>query len=145
MKSVSRLIRICCYYNSVKYADFYNVFSNVRIKDTRAIVFHILHNVLQYNKYQISDLIKMPISFVDEHLKYHEKEIELINHYKKLYYNTLTQFQSWNNAQLDLPYSIVKTKYDYEQSAKYEQILNDNNRLEHEIDILKFKLKKRYV
>ena len=40
---------------------------------------------------------------------------------------------------------MVKTKYDYEQSAKYEQILNDNNRLEHEIDILKFKLKKRYV
>tara|TARA_R100001129_G_C5325869_1_gene248583 strand:+ start:25028 stop:25468 length:441 start_codon:yes stop_codon:yes gene_type:complete len=146
MQSVNRLVRICCYYNKVKFADFYNLYSNVRIKDTRSIVYHILKTELGLNTYQISELFNKPVEYVEDHIKYHYKEYDIINHYKKIYENTITQFRNWNNTDLDLAYSIVKSKYDVERENKYEQILNDNNRLEHEIDILKIKLnKKSYV
>jgi hypothetical protein len=145
MPSVNRLVRICCYYNSVKFADFYNVFSNIRIKDCRAIVFHILLNQ-DYTVYQISEIFKKPIEFIESHLKHHEIQYDYINHYKKTYDNTQTQYSNWTDSNLDLAYSIIKTKYDLLNENKYEQILNENNRLEHQIDILKIKInKKSYV
>ena len=142
MPSVNRLVRICCYYNSVKFADFYNVFSNPRIKDCRAIVYHILLSQ-DYNVFQISEIFNKPIEFIEKHIKYHETEYELINHYKKTYDNTYTQYSNWTDTNLDLAYSITKTKYDLLNENKYEQILNENNRLEHQIDILKIKLNKK--
>tara|TARA_Y100001938_G_scaffold119441_1_gene165424 strand:+ start:246 stop:686 length:441 start_codon:yes stop_codon:yes gene_type:complete len=141
MQSVNRLVRICCYYNSVKFADFFNVFSNSRIKDCRAIVYHILISE-SYNPYQISELFNKPIDFIEKHLAHHESEYEIINHYKKCYENTITQYKNWSDSNLDLAYSITKTKYDLLNENKYEQILNENNRLEHQIDILKIKLNK---
>ena len=142
MHSVNRLVRICCYYNSVKFADFYNVFSNTRIKDCRSIVFHILLIEDKLNLYQISELFNKNVEFIESHIKHHDLEYNIINHYKKTYDNTLTQYTNWTDSNLDLAYSIVKTKYDNLTENKYEQILNDNCRLEHEIDILKIKLNK---
>tara|TARA_R100000655_G_scaffold31221_1_gene62659 strand:- start:3084 stop:3524 length:441 start_codon:yes stop_codon:yes gene_type:complete len=146
MQSVNRLVRICCYYNKVKFADFYNVFSNNRIKDCRSIVYNILLLELNFNIYQISDYFNKPVKYIEDLINHHKSEYEIINHYTKAYQNTFTQFENWSNSELDLAYSIVKTKYDYDNEIKYEQILNDNCRLEHEIDILKIKLnKKSYV
>ena len=146
MQSVSRLVKICCYYNKVKFADFYNVFSNNRIIDCRAIVYSILLNELNFNLHQISDLFNKPTEYIEEIINHHKSEYEIINHYTKTYHNTLTQYKNWNNSELDLAYSIVKTKYDNENELKYEHILNENNRLEHQLDILKIKLnKKSYV
>lgn len=145
MPSVNRLVRICCYYNSVKFADFFNVFSNTRIKDCRSIVYNILIEE-NYNVFQISEVFKKPIDFIEKHLKHHTSEYEYINHYKKCYDNTYTQYKNWTDSNLDLAYSITKTKYDLLTENKYEQILNENNRLEHQLDILKIKLnKKSYV
>jgi hypothetical protein len=146
MKSVDRLIRICCYYNKVKFADFYNVFSNPRTKDCRAMVYHILHYQENFSIYDISEIFNKDIIFIKDMIKYHDTEYHIINHYTRQYENTLTQYRSWNNSDLDLAYSIIKTKYDYDTDIKYEQILNENNRLENELDKLKIKLnKKSYV
>ena len=146
MKSVDRLIRIACYYNKVKFADFYNVFSNPRTKDARSMVYHILHNKQNFTIYDISELFNKSKDHIKDMLEYHNTEYEVINHYTRQYENILTQFNNWNNTDLDLAYSIIKTKYDYDTDIKYEQILNENNRLEHQLDILKIKLnKKSYV
>ena len=142
MKSVDRLLRIACYYNRVKFADFYNVYTNVRIKDTRSIVYHVLVNELNYSTYQVSELFNKPMDFIDDMCKYHAIEYDQIYHYRRQYLNTLTQFNNWNNTDLDLAYSIIKTKYDYDTDIKYEQILNDNCRLENENQKLKIKLNK---
>ena len=139
MQSVNRLVRICCYYNRVKFADFYNVFSNPRTKDCRAIVFNILLNELNFNTYQISELFNKSIEFIEDLIIHHKSEYDIINHYTKNYQNTLTQYQNWSDSNLDLAYSITKTKYDYDNEIKYEQILNENNRLEYELSILKRK------
>tara|TARA_R100000664_G_C2758408_1_gene147250 strand:+ start:2147 stop:2587 length:441 start_codon:yes stop_codon:yes gene_type:complete len=146
MKSVDRLIRICCYYNKVKFADFYNVFSNPRTKDCRAMVYHILNKKENFTIYAISELFNKDQGFIKDMIEYHNSEYDVINHYTRQYENTYTQYQNWNNSELDLAYSIIKTKYDYDADIKYEQILTENNRLEYELDMLKIKLnKKSYV
>jgi hypothetical protein len=146
MKSVERLVRIASHYNKVKFADFYNVYSNPRIKDTRAIVYHILHKDLNFSIFDLQALFNKEASYIEFILNYHDTEYNIINHYTKIYDNTLTQFKNWNNTDLDLAYSIIKTQYDYRNDIKYEQILNENNRLEHKIAILKTKInKKSYV
>tara|TARA_R100000700_G_scaffold34282_1_gene42298 strand:- start:310 stop:750 length:441 start_codon:yes stop_codon:yes gene_type:complete len=146
MQSIDRLIRICCFYNKVKFADFYNIFSNPRTKDARSMVYHILHYKENFSIYDISELLNKSKDHIVEMLKHHDSEYQIINHYTRQYENTYTQFKNWKNAELDLAYSIIKTKHDYDLDIKYEQILNENNRLEHQIDILKIKLnKKSYV
>ena len=49
----------------------------------------------------------------------------------------MTQYDNWSNSTLDLAYAIMKTKYDYRLEIKYENILNENNRLKHQNSILK--------
>tara|TARA_Y100001938_G_scaffold58270_1_gene81597 strand:+ start:22867 stop:23259 length:393 start_codon:yes stop_codon:yes gene_type:complete len=130
----------------VKFADFYNIFSNPRTKDARSMVYHILHYKENFSIYDISELLNKSKDHIVEMLKHHDSEYQIINHYTRQYENTYTQFKNWKNAELDLAYSIIKTKHDYDLDIKYEQILNENNRLEHQIDILKIKLnKKSYV
>jgi len=145
MKSVDRLIRISCYYNKVKFADFHNIYSNPRTKDCRAMVYHILHHTLNISIYEISELFNKEKSFILEMLKYHDTEYLIINHYTRQYDNIITQFENWNNSDLDLAYSIIKTKYDHNTDLKYEQILNENNKLSYELDKLKIKKRKSYV
>tara|TARA_R110002050_G_scaffold124877_5_gene244228 strand:+ start:3637 stop:4077 length:441 start_codon:yes stop_codon:yes gene_type:complete len=146
MKSINRLIRISCYYNRIKFADFYNLYSNPRTKSSRAIVYTILYNDLNYSIYDISKMFKKSTQFITDILDYHKSEYNLINHYTKLYENTITQYDNWDKSGIDLAYSIIKTKYDYDLEIKYEQILNDNNRLSNEIENLKIILnKKSYV
>tara|TARA_R100001530_G_C4277471_1_gene144714 strand:- start:384 stop:815 length:432 start_codon:yes stop_codon:yes gene_type:complete len=139
MKSVDRLIRICCYYNKVKFADFYNVFTNPRTKDARSMVYHILNNKQNFSIDDISEFFNKTTPHIKDMLDYHHTEYKVINHYTRQYENTITQFENWDNANLDLAYSIIKTKYDYDTDIKYEQILNENCRLESEIKILKRK------
>ena len=128
MKAVDRLVRISCFYNKVKFADFYNMFCNPRNTDARAIVYHILNTELEFSIYDISELFNKEKAYIEKLLKHHNSEYNVINHY------------------LDLAYSIIKTKHDMDLDTRYEQILNENNRLTWENDILKIKLnKKSYV
>lgn len=146
MKKVDRLIRISCFYNNVKYADFYNIFTNPRTKDARSIVYHILYNDFNYSINDISEYFNKATTHIKDMINYHNSEYDVINHYTRQYENTLSQFKNWDNSELDLAYSLIKTKYDYDKDIKYEQILNENNRLEYQLDILKIKLnKKSYV
>jgi hypothetical protein len=142
MKSLNRLVRICCYYQKIKFADFYNHYDNIRIKDARAIVYHILKTEKNIDTDKISELFNKDKNYIIEILDYHNSEYKLINEYKRMYENTLTHFNNWSNTDLDLCYYLTKTKYDNELDIRYEQILNNNNRLEHEIGILKIKLNK---
>tara|TARA_R100001086_G_scaffold242329_1_gene169957 strand:+ start:654 stop:1094 length:441 start_codon:yes stop_codon:yes gene_type:complete len=146
MKAVDRLVRISCFYNKVKFADFHNMFCNPRNTDARAIVYHILNTELEFSIYDISELFNKEKAYIEKLLKHHNSEYNVINHYTRQYENTLTQFKQWNKTDLDLAYSIIKTKHDQDLDTRYEQILNENNRLTWENDILKIKLnKKSYV
>ena len=143
MKSVERLVRIATHYNKVKFADFYNIYSNVRIKDTRAMVYSILYNEMEFSLFDIGALFNKDTEYIKIMVDYHDSEYNIINHYTKIYDNALTQFENWNNTDLDLAYSIIKTKYDNKNEIKYEMILNDNNRLSDLNDKLNKQLKKR--
>ena len=143
MESVDRLVRICCYYNKVKFADFHNIFSNPRTKDGRSMVFHILHTKEGFSIGGMCDMFNKSKEYIENLLDYHYTEYDVINHYTRQYETTITQYDNWKNSDLDLAYSIIKTKYDYSNDIKYEHILNENCRLEHELDILKIKLKKK--
>ncbi len=149
MKFLNRLVRICCYYQKIKFADFYNHYDNIRIRDARAMVYNILKTEKNIDTDRISQLFNKDENYIIEMLDYHTSEYKLINEYKRMYENTLTHFNNWSNTDLDLCYYLTKTKYDNELDIRYEQILNNNNRLEHEIGILKTKLnklnKKSYV
>ena len=142
MKSVERLVRIASHYNKVKFADFYNIYSNIRIKDTRAMVYHILHDDMAFSLFDLEVFFNKDTDYIKQMINHHNSEYESINHYTKIYDNTLTQFKNWNNTDLDLAYSIIKTKYDYCNEIKYEIILNDNNRLSIINDKLNKKIKK---
>ena len=143
MKSVERLIRIASHYNKIKFGDFYNLYSNPRIKDTRAIVYHILSNEMEFSLFDLEAVFNKDPVYIKDILDHHNTEYEIINHYTKIYDNTVTQFKNWNNTDLDIAYSIIKTQHDYKNEIKYEMILNDNNRLSHVNDILKKKIKRK--
>ena len=124
------------------YNEISKQISNIRIKDARAIVYHILKTEKNIDTEKIAQLFNKDVNYIIEILDYHALEYKLINEYKKMYENTLTHFNNWSNTDLDLCYYLTKTKYDNELDIRYEQILNNNNRLEHEIGILKIKLNK---
>tara|TARA_R100000664_G_scaffold16331_1_gene25079 strand:- start:2904 stop:3344 length:441 start_codon:yes stop_codon:yes gene_type:complete len=142
MRTIDRLVRISCYYNKVKFADFHNVYTNPRTKDARAMVYHILHHYENYGVSEIAEAFNKELPFVKNLIEYHYTEYDVIHHYTKMYHNIFTQFTNWNNSSLDLAYSIIKTKYDYDYDIKYESLLNENNKLNEKINILKRKNKK---
>ena len=142
MRKIDRLVRISCFYNRVKFADFHNVYSNPRTKDSRAMVYHILHFYENYGVSEIADMFNKEDSFVKDLIDYHYTEYNVIHHYTKQYHNIFTQFKNWNNSSLDLAYSIIKTKYDYDYDIKYENLLNENNKLNAQLEKLKRKKKK---
>lgn len=142
MGSTERLVRIVCYYNNIKYIEFNRHLFNRRIKDSQAIVYHILYKYIGCTKKYLCDYFKRDITYVNATLLHHSNEYNIINHYTKLYENTLTQFKNWENVNNDLSYSIIKTKYDLDNELKYEQILNENGKLNYELNKLK---RKSYV
>ena len=59
--------------------------------------------------------------------------------------NIETQLDNWNNTDLDLQYSLIKTKHDADLAEKYEIILNENYKLKSELNKLRIKKRKYYV
>ncbi len=146
MSSVERLIRIACHYNKLKFADFNREFNNLRLKDCKSIVYQVMIDKLGYDKTKLSIHFGCSVKMISFYINHHCNEYNVINHYTKIYENVKTQFESWTKSELDLAYSIVKTNYDIKNELRYEHILNENNRLIHQNDVLKHKLKrKNYV
>ena len=54
MKTIDRLIRIACYFNSIKPLEFHRDYANKRIKDTRAIVYHLLTKKYNYTIQEVA-------------------------------------------------------------------------------------------
>tara|TARA_R100001086_G_scaffold199785_1_gene115967 strand:- start:3349 stop:3789 length:441 start_codon:yes stop_codon:yes gene_type:complete len=146
MKIIERLVRIACHYNKIKFAEFFRDYKHARVTDCKSMVFYYVNKVMHISAFEISELINRDEDYVLKHIERHDQEYTIINHYKKTYENIVTQYENWQNSNLDLAYSITKTQYDTKTEIKYEMILTENNRLKHEIDILKLKLnKKNYV
>jgi hypothetical protein len=146
MKNIDRLVKLSSYFNRIKDIEFYRDYDNKRIIDARAMVYHLAIDVMNYTIYEVSVAFSKEENYVLEMLRHHKSEYNIINHYTQLYENIKTQFNNWKNSEYDLQYSIIKTKYDYETEKRYEQILNENGALKHQLHIMKIKLnKKNYV
>ena len=141
MKSVDRLVKIASYYNKIKDREFYRDYVNPRIKDARAMVYNILREDFNYSLKDLCNRFNKYKEYIDEMSNHHDSEYKIIHHYTKLYDNVKIQFINWDNSELDLQYSIVKTKYDSDFSIRYENILNENTFLNDENKKLKKKLK----
>jgi hypothetical protein len=145
LQSSERLVRIAAHYNKVKFSEVYKTYKHPRIDDCKAMVFFALYNVFAWSKQEIANEFSKDIEYIENFIEHHESEYNIINHYTKLYDNTITQFKFWDKEELDLAYAITKTNYDYKNEIRYEGILNANSKLLHENSILKIKLnKKRY-
>jgi len=142
MKKIDRLIKLACYYNRIKELEFNRHYENNRIVDTRAMVYHLMTKHLNLTIFEISDEFNKPEAYIYELLKIHKDEYNIINNYTRNYENIESHFLYWTDTKLDLAYSIIKTKYDYDKDLKYENILNDNNNLLYENELLKRKLNK---
>ena len=142
MKNIDRLVKLSSYYNRIKNIEFYRHYDNKRIIDARAMVYFIALNELNYNIHELSIHFNKTENYILEIIKHHQSEFNIINHYTQIYHNILTQFQKWKKTEMDLQYSIVKTKYDYDTEKRYEQILNENGMLKHQVSKLKIKLNK---
>ena len=143
MKSVERLIRIACHYNKIIFNEFYREYKYARVIDCKAMVFNYLKESYKISLFEISELFDKDEDYIKKYIKHHKEEINVINHYTKLYENTKTQFENWSHTEIDLAYSIIKTKYDQDNEIKYEQILNENCQLKYQLE--KLNRKKSYV
>ena len=141
MRNIDRLVKLASYYNRIKNIEFYREYDNKRIIDARAMVYHMAMNKLNYTLFEISEAFNKHENYILELLSHHKSEYNIINHYTQIYHNIETQYTEWKNSNLDIQYSIVKTKYDYDTEKKYEQILNENSMLKHELSKLKHKFK----
>jgi len=144
LNSTERLVRIAAHYNKVKFSEVYRTYKHPRIDDCKAMVYFALFNVFAWSKQEIANEFNKELEYIEKFLKHHESEYSVINHYTKLYDNTITQFKCWDKVELDLAYAITKTNYDYKNEIRYENILNDNSKLLHENSILKTKLNKKH-
>tara|TARA_R110002020_G_scaffold92169_6_gene223354 strand:+ start:5201 stop:5644 length:444 start_codon:yes stop_codon:yes gene_type:complete len=142
MKKIDRLVKLACYYNRIKNIEFYRHYDNKRIADARGVVYFIALNDLNFTLYELSIHFKKTENYILEILKHHKSEYNIIHHYTQIYHNVITQFNKWKEVDLDLQYCITKTKYDYDTEKRYEQILNENGMLKHQVSKLKIKLNK---
>lgn len=142
MKLIERLVRIATHYNKIKFSEFYKEYKHPRITDCKAMVYHAMNQNYGYKIEEIAQIFNINVSYVKSKIEHHDSEYMVINGYTKLYDNIITQYDNWSNASLDLAYSIIKTKHDHRKALKYEQILNENNRLKYENSILKNKIYK---
>jgi hypothetical protein len=145
MITIERLIKIACYYNRIKTLEFHRDYANKRIKDSRAIVYHILSNKFNYSIKDIANLFKKTDVYVFEIIEHHNDEYNVINHYTSMYQNVESQLENWNKTDLDLQYALVKTKYDIDIAEKYELILNENCKLKDQLEKINRKKNNYYV
>tara|TARA_R100000664_G_scaffold2697_1_gene6533 strand:- start:2828 stop:3262 length:435 start_codon:yes stop_codon:yes gene_type:complete len=144
MSKIDRLVKLASYYNRIKHIEFWRNYDNKRIIDARAMVYHLALNILNYTIFEVADKFNKTDDYILELLDHHKKEYNVINHYTQIYQNIETQYTKWKDSELDLQYCIVKTKYDYDNEKRYEQILNENCSLKYELEKLKIN-KKHYV
>lgn len=145
MTTIDRLIKIACYYNSIKPIEFHRDYANNRIKDSRAIVYHLLIKKYNYTIKDVAKIFNKTDVYIFEIIEHHNSEYNIINHYTSMCENVETQLDAWNKTDLDLQYSITKTKYDNDLAEKYEVILNENYKLKYELEKLRIKKNKYYV
>ncbi len=145
MKTIDRLIKIACYFNSIKPLEFHRDYANKRIKDTRAIVYHLLTKKYNYTIQEVAKAFNKNDLYIFDILEHHKSEYNVINHYTSMCENVETQLDNWNNTDLDLQYSLIKTKHDADLAEKYEIILNENYKLKSELNKLRIKKRKYYV
>ena len=146
MSDLDRLVKLASYYNRIKSIEFHRDYDNKRIIDESAMVYHLLMNVLNYTIHEVALAFNKKEDYILELLSHHKSEYNIINHYTQIYHNIHTQFKDWKDSKLDLQYSIIKTKYDYDTEKRYEQILNENCVLRYQIEKIKInKKKKNYV
>lgn len=141
MRAIDRLVKLASHYNRIKHIEFWRDYDNKRIIDARAMVYHIALKKLNFTLFEIAETFNKHEDYILELLSHHKSEYDIINHYTQIYHNIETQYSEWKNCNLDIQYSIVKTKYDYDTEKKYEQILNENCMLKYELDKVKHKFK----
>jgi|TARA_Y100001963_G_scaffold75595_1_gene104957 hypothetical protein len=144
MKQIDRLVKLASYYNKIKHIEFWRDYDNKRIIDARAMVYHLSLNILNYTIFEVAETFNKEEDYILELLEHHKSEYNIINYYTEMYQNIETQYTKWKQSDLDLQYCIIKTKYDYDNAKKYEQILNENCMLREQLDKLNYKLKKNY-
>jgi|TARA_R100000149_G_C5878143_1_gene142305 hypothetical protein len=134
--NIKRLIETACYFNKVSIKKYYSTSTKLNVVDTRAIVCNILINEYNLNKEETSQLMGRCLDSVKSYIKIH-KQYEVINHYTRLYQNTLEHYKmDFESEHQEHHLKIQKTKYDMELETKVERLLN-------EVSYLQFLLEKK--
>ncbi len=133
--NLKRLVETACYFNKLSIRKYYSTTTKLNVADTRAIVCNILLNEYNYTKEDVSSYMGRCMDSINSYIKIHQ-QYKIINHYTKLYQNTLEHFKMDFETEHDEHHSkIQKTKYDLELETKVERLLN-------EVSYLQFLLEK---
>lgn len=128
---LKRLIETACYFNKVSVRKYYSLSNKLNIVDTRAIVCNILIKEFKLSKKEVSETMGKCSDTIKSYIKIHE-HYNILNHYTKLYDNTLSHFNMNFETENDEHHcKIQKTKYDLMLEGKIERLLNENSYLEY--------------
>ena len=143
--NLKRLVDIVCYFNNINKKKFYSLSCKLNVVDCRMVVATILHNELKISVDEVSESMAKDITTILDYLSFHKKQYKNINHFTKLYDNTLSQYLKHKSDTFssDVEKMILKTNYDLELEKRLEKILNQNTKLQHMLE--KEKLKNRYI
>jgi hypothetical protein len=143
--NLKRLVDIVCYFNNINKKKFYSLSCKLNVVDCRIVVACILHNELNVSIDDISLNMSKGAATILDYLEDHKQQYGQINHYTKLYQNTLSQYLKHQNDKFssDVEKMILKTNYDLELEKKIEKIINENTKLQHMLE--REKLKNRYI
>tara|TARA_R100000734_G_scaffold16570_1_gene12658 strand:+ start:2129 stop:2500 length:372 start_codon:yes stop_codon:yes gene_type:complete len=111
------------------------------VLDCRIVIASILHYELKKPIDEISDAMSKEPATVLHYLEDHSNQYQDINHYTKLYDNTLSQYLKHKDDTFssDVEEMILKTNYDLDLEKRLEKILNENTKLQHMLEREKIK------
>ena len=143
--NLKRLIDIVCYFNNVNKKKFNSLSCKLNVVDCRIVVTAILHNELKVSIDDISSSLSKCPNTILEYIEYNDDQYGVINHFTKLYDNTIAQYNKhkFDNFSRDVEEMILKTNYDIELERKLEKFVNQNTNLQHMLE--REKLKNRLI
>ena len=132
--NLKRLVETACYFNKVSIRKYHSLSTKLNVADTRAVVCNILINEFNFTKEDVSEMMCRCIDSIRAYVKIHE-QYTIINHYTKLYQNTLKHFNmDFETESHEHHCKIQKTKYDMDLESKIERLLNENGYLQFLLD-----------
>ena len=143
--NLKRIIYIVCYFNNINKKKFYSLSAKLNVLDCRIVIASILNIEFKKSIDEISKAMSKEPQTILDYLQDHSKQYHDINHYTKLYDNTLSQYLKHKNDTFssDVEEMILKTNYDLELEKRLEKILNENTKLQHMLE--REKLKNRNI